>query len=188
MGLDYIPEDVTEEVRQELLEMSEESPLGELSEVEVCEYLVRHWCETLEDGNPLYLDPEFARSKGHPNIVAPPWMLNTFTGPFRWPWPEKKDQAEKPTGHNHIKKLLNLPVGIVADAEMEFYHYLNLGDRFRSTTKLAWISPWKKTRLGEGRFWAFDTLTYNQNGELVARIRHAFFGYGRRASPERTRA
>ncbi len=78
MALEYIPDYV-----------DEETPPGELSETEVCEYLIRHWCEALEDGNPLYLDRGFARSKGHSDIVAPPWMVYTFSK-RRWPWPARE--------------------------------------------------------------------------------------------------
>ncbi len=30
----------------------------------VTEHLIRHWCEAVEDGNPLYLDEAYARSRG----------------------------------------------------------------------------------------------------------------------------
>ena len=58
--LEYVPEYVSEEARQKLLALTKESE-PEAAPVEVNEYLIRHWCETLEDGNPLYLDDGYAK-------------------------------------------------------------------------------------------------------------------------------
>ena len=58
MSIDFeIPSYVTPESRAEILRLAQES-VREISQVECCEYLIRHWCETVEDGNPLYLDEE----------------------------------------------------------------------------------------------------------------------------------
>ena len=66
-SLDYIPEDLSEETQQKLLALTEEST-PEAAPLEVSEYLIRHWCETLEDGNPLYLDEAYATSHGHEGL------------------------------------------------------------------------------------------------------------------------
>ncbi len=34
--------------------------------------MIRHWCDVLGDRNPIYTDPEAAKSSGHGGIVAPP--------------------------------------------------------------------------------------------------------------------
>ena len=68
---------------------------------------------------------------------------------------------------------------------------LQVGDRVSVSQRLVSISPWKKTRVGEGHFWTMDRLYRNQNGELVLRERMTAFGYGRAATPaagERRRA
>ena len=83
-----IPAYVKPQNRAQIIELAQESE-RDVSQVECCEYLIRHWCETVEDGNPLYLDEAYARSRGFRGLVAQPGMLIcTLTLPFRWPWPE----------------------------------------------------------------------------------------------------
>ena len=87
LTLDFVPEDLSPEARDKLLALARESR-PEPAAIEVDEYLIRHWCETLEDGNPLYLDAEYARSRGYRGVVAPPGsVMTTFAMPLRWPWP-----------------------------------------------------------------------------------------------------
>lgn len=176
--LEYIPEYLSEEAKQSLLDLAQESE-PEPTLLDVNEYLIRHWCETLEDGNPLYLDEEYARSRGFRGLVAPPGsVMTTFSMPFRWPWPPG---GREPARHIHyrVKDILNLPVGIITNIEMEYYAPLQVGDRLSISQRLVSISPQKKTRLGEGHFWTIDRLYRNQKGELVARERLTAFGYGR---------
>jgi hypothetical protein len=116
--LDYIPEDLSDEAKATLRALAVESE-PEPAPLEVNEYLIRHWCETLEDGNPLYLDEEYARSRGHRGVLAPPGAFMTaFAMQFRWPWPPG---GREPTPHIHydIKDALNLPVGIIGSIEVE---------------------------------------------------------------------
>ena len=179
-ALDYIPEDLSEEAKRKLLALASESE-PEPAPVEVNEYLVRHWCETLEDGNPLYLDETYARSRGFGGVVAPPGsIMTTLAMPFRWPWPPA---GRTPARHIHydVKELLNLPVGIIKSIEVEMGVALQVGDRVSVSQRLVSVSPWKKTRLGEGRFWTMERLYRNQRGELAARERMTAFGYGREA-------
>ena len=70
-ALDYVPEYLSDEAKQKLRALTAESE-PEAAPLEVDEYLIRHWCETLEDGNPLYLDETYAKSRGFRGVVAPP--------------------------------------------------------------------------------------------------------------------
>jgi acyl dehydratase len=179
--LDFVPEDLSPEAREKLLALARESR-PEPAAIEVDEYLIRHWCETLEDGNPLYLDAEYARSRGYRGVVAPPGsVMTTFAMPLRWPWPPG---GREPAPHIHyqVKELLNLPVGIINKIEVEVGVPLQVGDRVSVSQRLVSVSPWKKTRVGEGHFWTMDRLYRNQAGELVLRERMTAFGYGRQAS------
>ncbi len=181
-GLDYVPEYLPAASQERLQALTRESD-PEPAPVAVDEYLIRHWCETLEDGNPLYIDEDYARSRGFDGLVAPPGsVMTTFAMPFRWPWPPTE---RPPSRHIHytIKELLDLPVGIIQDIEIETGVALQVGDRVSVSQRLVSISPWKKTRLGEGHFWKMDRLYRNQNGELVLRERMSAFGYGRQATP-----
>jgi acyl dehydratase len=171
-----IPEHVSEENRRKILELAEESP-REVSQVECCEYLIRHWCETVEDGNPLYLDEAYARSRGFRGLVAQPGMLIcTLTLPYRWPWPE--GYRSQRLIHFYLKQLLELPVGILANYEKWFYAPVQVGDRLSSTVRLLEISPFKRTRLGEGYFTTIETNYYNQDDLVVARSYTHLFSYG----------
>ena len=175
---DYLPEYLSDEARRRLTALAIESE-PEPAPLEVSEYLVRHWCETLEDGNPLYLDEQYARSRGFRGLVAPPAaVMTTLAIPFRWPWPPS---GREPQRHIHydLKELLDLPVGIVTEIEVDYSGTLQVGDRVSVSQRLVSISPWKKTRLGEGHFWTMDRLYRNQSGELIARERMTVFGYGR---------
>ena len=166
--LDFIPEGLSAEAKRRLSTLTRESE-PEPAAVEVNEYLIRHWCETLEDGNPLYLNPAYARSRGFRSVVAPPGaVMTTFAMPLRWPWPPR---GREPARHIHyeVKELLNLPVGIITTIEVEVGVPLQVGDRVSVSQRLVSISPWKKTRLGEGHFWTMDRLYRNQAGALVLR-------------------
>lgn len=171
---DYAPDDVCRQILELAVE-SEPIPCA----VECCEHLIRHWCETVEDGNPLYLDEDYARSRGFRGLVAQPGMVvSTLTVPFRWPWPPKGYKPDRNI-HFTLKDLLGLPVGILRDYEVEYFEFIQQGDRLSTTGRLASISPWEKTRLGEGHFWDTETNYYNQDGILVARATITLFSYGR---------
>ena len=177
-ALDYIPDYVSDEVRGQILALAEESP-PDPAPLEVDEYLIRHWCEALEDGNPLYLDAASARSAMFPGVVAPPAsLLTTFLLPLRWPWPPEGG-APRRFIHYDLKELLDLPVGIVTDIDVTYYAPVFVGDRLNTTQRLVSISPWKRTRVGEGHFWTIDRTYRNQHAALVARERMSIFSYGR---------
>ena len=181
-GLEYVPEYLSEDVKTRLRALTRESP-AEPAPLVVDEYLIRHWCETLEDGNPLYLDEAYARSRGYHGLVAPLGsVMTTFAMAFRWPWP---NADREPARHIHydVKELLDLPVGIINNIEIETGTPLQVGDRVSVSQRLVSVSPWKKTRVGEGHFWTMDRLYRNQHGELVLRERMSAFGYGRAATP-----
>ncbi|MDZ4278116.1 MAG: MaoC family dehydratase N-terminal domain-containing protein [Dehalococcoidia bacterium] len=185
--LDYVPEYLSDDVKQRLAELTGESE-AEQAPLEVNEYLIRHWCETLEDGNPLYLDEAFAKSQCFAGAVAPPGsVMTTFTTPFCWPWPA---DGREPARHIHydVKDLLDLPVGIITEVQVENHRPLQVGDRVSVSQRLVSISPWKKTRLGEGHFWTMERLYRNQRGELVLRERLTAFGYGREQARDQTAA
>ncbi len=78
-----IPDYVKPENRMRLLELAVVDE-KEVSDVECCEHLIRHWNETVEDGNPLYNDRAYARSRGFKDIIAQPGMvICTLVMPYR---------------------------------------------------------------------------------------------------------
>jgi hypothetical protein len=111
-------------------------------------------------------------------------MLGTWSVPFHWPSKRGPGLPSQRAGiHQTLKEILDLPVGIQVEQEIEFYKPMVIGDVFSATQRLGSITPPRKTRLGEGHFWAIDSLVRNQRGELVARSRSVMFGYGRGTGP-----
>jgi uncharacterized protein len=175
---EQIPEYASEEVANKILELTIESePL--ISPVKCEEYLIRHWCETVEDGNPLYLDEEYAKSMGFRGPVAQPGMIIcTLYLPYRWPWPPP-NYAEERNIHEQLKALLGKPFGILANREVEFHEHVQIGDQLNTTDSLLAISPLKKTRLGLGHFWTAQRTFRNQELQLVARQITTYYGFAR---------
>ena len=171
-----IPDYVNPENRKKILELARPGE-KEVSDVECSEYLIRHWNETVEDGNPLYNDPEYARSRGFRDIIAQPGMvICTLVMPYRWPMREVHKTRQ--LLHFEVKDLLELPVGILANYETFFHLPIEIGDRLSSTGRLVGISPFKRTRLGGGYFTKLETSYYNQRDELVSQAFTNLFSYG----------
>jgi len=172
-----IPDYVNPENRKRILELTVADE-KEVSDVECCEYLIRHWNETVEDGNPLYNDREYARSRGFKDIIAQPGMIIcTLVLPYRWPMTGGFHKTRQLL-HFEVKDLLELPVGILANYEMFFYRPVEIGDRLSSTGQLVGISDFKQTRLGGGYFTKLETNYYNQRDELVSQAHTNLFSYG----------
>ncbi len=113
-ALDYVPDYLPVEVRQQLHALASESR-PEPAPLEVSEYLIRHWCETLEDGNPLYLDDAYARSRGFHGLVAPPGaVMTTFSMHYRWPWPAAAEDAPARHIHYAVKELVVQQIVIIS--------------------------------------------------------------------------
>ena len=179
-AFETIPDHVSEHARREILRLARESE-PEVSDVKCCEYLIRHWCETVEDGNPLYLDEAYARARGFDGLVAQPGMLIcTLTLPYRWPG--TRGFKSHRLMHFQLKELLELPVGILANYEVEFDRPVVEGDRLSTTARLLGISDWKQTRLGEGYFTKVLTTYYNQRQQTVARAYTHLFSYGKQGT------
>ena len=172
-----IPDYVKPANRKRILELAVADE-KEVSDVACCEYLIRHWNETVEDGNPLYNDREYARSRGFKDIIAQPGMIIcTLVLPYRWPMPDGFHKTRQLL-HFELKDLLELPVGILANYETFFYKPIEIGDRLSSTGRLAEISDFKRTRLGGGYFSKLETSYTNQRDELVCRAHTNLFSYG----------
>jgi len=171
-----IPAFVKPENRKKILELAVANE-KEVSDVECTEYLIRHWLETVEDGNPLYWDKAYAQSRGYKDCLAQPGMIIcTLTMPYRWPM--KQFYKTRQLLHFELKDLIEQPVGILANYETFFHRPVEIGDRLSSTGRLVEISDFKRTRLGEGYFTKLETFYYNQRDELVAEAHTNLFSYG----------
>jgi acyl dehydratase len=141
---------------------------------EVNAAMIRHWCEMVEDPNPLYADEEYARTTEYGGIISPPYMLTTWVYPRWWP------AAEIPPDVGPAQ--LDLPLGdvsipaVISVAE-EYFVPVRPGDRLRYNTTLDDISPLKKTRLGPGHFITTTNRYFNQRDELVGTTQYVLLMY-----------
>ena len=133
--------------------------------------MIRHWAAAFEDANPVYTDPEFARSTRFGGVVSPPLMLQTWT----MPTPKLTGIGERggsPTeGSVNVLAALD-EAGYVAtlatNSEFEVARYLRLGETVSAETIFESVSERKKTRLGPGHFVTWVT-TYRVGDEVVGR-------------------
>src|SRR5437763_1911659 len=96
--------------------------------------MIRHMVEALGDTNPIYVDADAARAVGHPDVVAPPTMMQTWSMPgIRGP----RRAGEGSTGRDVVLNLVDLldlieAAGftsvVASNCEQEYSRYLSLGD------------------------------------------------------------
>ncbi len=132
---------------------------------EVNKAMIRHWCEAMEDGNPLYTDEDYAAQSEYGGIIAPPQMVMSYCMVPLWP---KSEGAPDPFGT--AVKLMNEAgyFGIVATKTFyEFLKPMHPGDRLSIKISLASVSSEKKTRLGKGHFLTAEHIFTNQRSETV---------------------
>ncbi len=145
---------------------------------QVSKQMIRHWCEAVEDANPLYTDEDFAKKSCYSSIISPPAMVQTWSyGPV---WPDGQEMR-----YRHPEKLPEReqidPVeatfnklgeagfwgAVDIDTTLEFIRPLFPGDRVTVRSMLVNVTEEKKTRLGNGHFMTFAFSYSNQKGEPV---------------------
>lgn len=133
---------------------------------EVCKPMIRHWCEAMQDGNPLYTDEEYARKSKYGGIIAPPTMVLTWTMPPLWPPTEQPPHPFE----QFLEKLDKAGFyGIlISNVAQKYLRPLFPGDHITFTYKVTDVSPEKKTSLGSGHFVTTTFIFTNQKGETVA--------------------
>ncbi len=151
---------------------------------EVSESDIRHWCEVMQDANPLYTDPEAAARGRYGGIVAPPVMVQVWSlDPMREalnrflrnepPFPEDP--------HNQLFRAIDAMGyhGVVATAqEQEYLLPIRPGDTLRYRITVARVSEYDHyTRMGVGRYVDLLYTFANQRGEEVARARFRVLKY-----------
>jgi acyl dehydratase len=154
---------------------------------DVCKQMIRHWCEAMEDANPMYTNEEYAKKSKYGSIVAPPTMVQAWSfGPL-WPngqdlfyrHPERLQKKESTPPEIAMQKLEKAGfIGSLAtNTSMDFFKPLFPGDTVIQKAQLSDITPEKKTSAGIGHF-IIMTYTYtNQKGELICRESFTFFKF-----------
>ncbi|MFJ7747859.1 MaoC family dehydratase N-terminal domain-containing protein [Peribacillus sp. NPDC097295] len=134
---------------------------------EVCKPMIRHWCEVMQDTNPLYVDEDYASKTKFEGIIAPPMQVQVFTmNPL---WPEAK---REPHSQERLLALLEKEgyTSIVATEQgQEYFEPIKLGDRISYTVSVNKVSAEKQTVRGPGYFVTFLYTFVNQRDELVCK-------------------
>lgn len=117
---------------------------------------IRKLAEAIEDPNPLYIDPAYAKASKHGTVIAPLLMVTTLGAP--------ELQAALMT---------KIPVGpkkngIVRGFDVEFFRPLKAGDLVTVTCKVGNIEG-KESKLGYMINISTVRTFTNQKGELIAR-------------------
>ena len=102
-------------------------------------------------------------------------MLPSWVHDFEWHPQRKKVQPMEL--HFHLKNILNLPLGIVTEVDIEYYLPIKDGDAISANQTLLSVSELVKTKLGEGRYWVIEVKYFNQLEILVGKQNIHFLGY-----------
>jgi uncharacterized OB-fold protein/acyl dehydratase len=147
--------------------------------------MIRHWCDAVDDRNPVYTDPEFAAKSVHGGIVAPPTMLQAWTMPGLVP--KEVREARMAAGVFAAMRLLDeagFTSVVATNCTQEYERYLRPGDLISAETVIEDVSDEKQTALGVGHFVTQRTTYRDQHGERVATMRFRLLKFrpGARAS------
>ena len=138
---------------------------------------ITHWCEAVENANPLFWDDAVAEEvTGGP--IAPPTMLSVWMRPLVWK-PGAQEGIRPLELHFQLKDAFDLPEGIVVANEIEFHAPVRPGDVISTTQSVRDIGEVKENRLGTGRNWTIDVTYTNQGGEVVGVESYVMFSYRR---------
>jgi len=126
--------------------------------------MIRHYCEAMEDGNPLYSDDDYAKKSKYGGVIAPPQMVQAFCMPPLWPKREMPDPLARAVQMMDEAGYY----GVVATTtSQEYFKPMKPGDKLSYTIKLVSVSPEKTTRLGTGHFITSEYTYRSQDGEVV---------------------
>lgn len=136
---------------------------------------VLHWCEAVEDANPLWWDEAVAQDLTG-GWIAPPSMLSVWMRPLQLR--PRGGTAVRPLElHFRLKEAFGLPHGIVGANEITFHEPVRMGDRITTRQTVRDIGEQRTNRLGTGRSWTIDVTSTNQRGDLVGVERYAMWSY-----------
>jgi len=129
--------------------------------------MIRHWCDAMEDHNPVYTDPAFAARSVHGAIVAPPTMLLAWTMLGNIPRPFDPSSPQEQVLHDLDRA--GFTSVVATNTEHDYLRYFRLGDEISGVQSLSDVSSEKHTALGVGHFVTTTTEYRDQRGEVVGR-------------------
>ncbi len=141
----------------------------------VNEAMIRHWCEAIQDANPVYTDRDYAATSRYGGIIAPPAMVQAHCTPPLWPEQETAPDPIFLAVRTCVEAGCSASLGV--SMAYEFLHPLCPGDEIIYRIKLLSVSPRKSTKVGTGHFLAAEYHYSNQTGLPVCRQVLTVFQY-----------
>ena len=141
----------------------------------VCSQMIRHWCEVMQETNPLYSDEQYAASSRYGEIIAPPMQVQVYTMNPLWP-----KTARQPNPMELLIGELNKAgyTSIVATEQVqEYFEPMKIGDRISYTVSVDKVSPEKQTVRGPGYFVTFLYTFTNQRNQVVCKQSFTILAY-----------
>ncbi len=119
---------------------------------------IQRYAQAIDDPNPLYNAPDFAKKTKYGRLVAPPG----FTG-----WPTKVGRPTEKLFASLVKA--GAPPRILdGGVEFEFIEPVGAGDVLTATTKIAKVAE-RETRLGKTMFTTAEVTYVNQKGKVAVK-------------------
>ena len=151
----------------------------------ISEVQIMYWCDMVEDGNPLYVDGDYARKSRHQGLIAPQVALMTWgmpraghwsdeNCPERKLWPPREDTLQDAIGHQPP----GVTEAIVQSSHQTYGRVLRPGDRIYTRSEVLDCSPRKETRVGPGYFQTTLDTYYDLNDEIVGTEVLSMLWYG----------
>jgi len=121
---------------------------------------IQRYAQAIGDPNPLYDDPDFAKTSKYGRLMAPPG----FTG-----WPVK---GELPIFElfDSLTKAGAPPRLLDGGVELEFFEPIGAGDVLTATIKVANMAE-RETRLGKTMFTVVEATFVNQDKKVALKSR-----------------
>ena len=137
-----------------------------LTRDDVTDTAIRRFCEVAEDGNPVYWDPEFARTTKFGKVIAPPQSIFSMTfAPWWTPdYLQERTAADarsfnppeapaEATSVHQLSDEAGYTVATVVGQEAEYLSPFGPGDgRLKMRSMTTDVSEEKQTRPGRGIF------------------------------------
>lgn len=149
---------------------------------------VWNFCEAVEDGNPVYWDPDFAAKTRFGRLIAPPQALMALSmGP--WWLPEflrkREEERERELGPSPMMQAhavvreFGFTTATNVTREEEYLAPFGPGDgRIGQRDQLIDVSPIKQTRVGRGVFLTTEIeYIVESDQRLVAKARNVLLMY-----------
>ncbi|WP_198588014.1 FAS1-like dehydratase domain-containing protein [Geodermatophilus chilensis] len=140
--------------------------------------MIRNWVEAHDDHNAVYVDDAAARATGREGIVCPPAMISTWVMAGYRRWREihrlRAEGAVEDFAYSRLMNLLDRAgyTSVVAtNVEQDYHRELRPGDHVTAHFTIEFISPVKRTALGEGCFLTLHKKYVDQAGDLLVEER-----------------